>query len=107
MGPPPPVAKVQISPDTVTVITGQTAQLTATVWDAAGKELHDRVVAWSSKHTDVAAVSTSGLVTGVALGRDTITATVEGLSGTAVVTVLTLNPAKVTVSPDSTAIPSN
>src|SRR5438445_3284912 len=104
---PSAVATVKISPDTLTTMTGQTAQLTATVSDAAGKVLLGRVVIWSSQRSDVATVSTSGLLTGVALGRDTITATVDGVSGKAAVTVLTPTPAKVTVSPDSTGIPSN
>src|SRR5882762_4510890 len=107
MGPPPTAAKVQISPDTLTTTTGQTTQLTATVSDAAGKTLLGRVVIWTSQRSDVATVSTSGLLTGVALGRDTITATVDGVSGKAAVTVLTPSPAKVTVSPDSTGTPSN
>ena len=104
---PSAVATVKISPDTLTTMTGQTTQLTAAVSDAAGKVLLGRVVIWSSQRSDVATVSTSGLLTGVALGRDTITATVDGVSGKAVVTVLTPTPAKVTVSPDSTGIPSN
>jgi uncharacterized protein YjdB len=107
VSPPPTAAKVQVSPDTLTTMTGQTAQLTATVSDASGRVLSGRVVIWTSQRSDVATVSTSGLVTGVALGRDTITATVDGVSGRAAVTVLTPTPAKVTVSPDSSGMPSN
>src|SRR5712692_1849598 len=107
VSPPPTAAKVQVSPDTVTTMTGQTLQLTATVLDAAGNVLSGRGVIWTSQRSDVATVSTSGLLTGVALGRDTVTASLDGVSGKAAVTVLTPTPAKVTVSPDSTGLPSN
>ncbi len=100
-------AVVKISPDTLTILTGQTSQLTATAWDANGKELRVGAVTWSSKTPAVATVSSAGLVTGLVLGRDAITAIVNGISGTALVTVLTPTLAKVTVSPDSTGIPSN
>ena len=100
-------AVVKISPDTLTILTGQSAQLTATAWDANGKELPVGAVTWSSKTPAVATVSSAGLVTGLVLGRDTITAIVNGISGTALVTVLSPTLAKVTVSPDSTGIPSN
>lgn len=42
---------------------------------------------WSSSDEDVATVSSAGLVTGVASGTCTITATYNGISGTAVITV--------------------
>jgi uncharacterized protein YjdB len=100
-------AVVKVSPDTLTILTGQSAQLTATAWDANGKELAARAVTWSSRHADVAAVSSSGVVTGLVLGRDTITAIVNGISGTASVTVLSPTLASVTVSPESTGVPSN
>ena len=100
-------AVLKISPDTLTILTGQSAQLSATAWDANGKELRVGAVTWSSKTPAVAAVSSAGLVTGLVLGRDAITAIVNGISGTALVTVLSPTLAKVTVSPDSTGIPSN
>ena len=100
-------AVVKISPDTLTILTGQSSQLTATAWDANGNELSPPAVAWSSKNTTVATVSSAGLLSGMVLGRDTITATVDGISGTALITVLSPNLAKVTVSPDSTGVASN
>src|SRR6266498_3244983 len=84
---PVPVASVAVSPATATIPAGQTAQLTATPKDASGNTLTGRTVSWASSNTAFATVSASGLVTGKAAGSATITATSEGKSGTAVVTV--------------------
>ena len=80
-------AVVKISPDTLTILTGQSAQLTATVWDANGKELHSQVVTWATRDPSVATVSGTGLVTAVDSGRDTITASSGGQTGVAVLDV--------------------
>jgi len=79
------VASVIVTSATVGV--GATVQLTATLKDAAGSVLTGRTVTWASGNTAVATVSSTGLVTGVAAGHATITATSEGKSGTAVITV--------------------
>src|SRR5207247_9313137 len=65
----------------------------------AGNVLTGRGVAWTSSNTAIATVSAAGLVTGVAAGSATITATSEGQSGTASVTVAIVSVASVTVSP--------
>ena len=93
-----PVASVTVTPPTPTVIAGQTVQLTATTKDANGNVLAGRVVTWASSNTAVATVSPTGLVTGVAEGQSTITATSEGQSGTAALTVIP-PVASVTVAP--------
>jgi len=82
-----PVASVAVSPATATIQIGQTAQLTATPKDASGNTLSGRVVTWGSSSTSIATVNTSGLVSGVAAGSGTITATSEGKTGSATVTV--------------------
>ena len=58
---------------------------------------------WSSNNTSAATVDGSGLVTGVAAGSATITATSEGKSGTSVVTV-SVPVASVTVSPAAASV---
>jgi len=82
-----PVASVTVGPATASVPTGQTVQLAATPKDASGAPLSGRVVTWTSSSVAVATVNGSGLVTGVAAGAATLTATSEGKSGTASVTV--------------------
>src|SRR3989449_1259723 len=66
--------------------------------------LSGRTIAWSSGSPAVATVSASGLVTGVAAGSVTITATSEGQSGTATITVSTVPVASVTVSPGTASV---
>ena len=99
-----PVAAVTVSPAAPTVQVGQTAQLTATPRDANGTPLSGRAVTWASNNTAVAMVNGSGLVTAVATGAATITATSEGQSGTAVVTVSNVPVASVTVTPASASV---
>jgi acid phosphatase len=55
--------------------------------------LAGRTVTWASSNTTVATVSASGLVTGQVAGTATITATSEGQSGTAAITVTAPLPA--------------
>lgn len=59
---------------------GSTLQLVATLYDAAGNVLENRRVAWTSSDESVASVDPDGLVTGLARGDVTITATSEGVS---------------------------
>jgi len=82
-----PVASVTVTPASASVSVGQTVQLTATPKDANGSPLTGRVMTWSSSNTSVAGVNGSGLVSGVAAGSATITATSEGQSGTSAITV--------------------
>ncbi|MEW5916496.1 MAG: Ig-like domain-containing protein, partial [Gemmatimonadota bacterium] len=78
-------ASVTVVPATASLNVGGTVQLSAEVRDAAGN-LITRSVTWQSSAASIATVS-SGLVTGVAPGTATITARVQNVSGSAVVTV--------------------
>jgi len=82
-----PVASVTISPASASVLVGGTAQLAATTKDSAGNVLTGRTITWASGNLALATVSGTGLVTGLAAGAPTITATSEGKTGTATVTV--------------------
>ena len=85
---PAPVATVTVTPSDTTIQKGKSLQLTATLKDASGNVLTGRAVAWSSSDASVASVgSSTGTVTANKTGRVTITATSEGKSGTATVTV--------------------
>src|SRR5207247_2136604 len=77
--PPAPVASVAVSTASASLTVGQSVQLNATLKDASGNVLNGRTVSWASGTTGVATVSGSGLVTGVAAGTATITATSEGV----------------------------
>src|SRR6185436_7378205 len=82
-----PVASVTVSPASASVAVGQTVQLSATPKDGSGNTLTGRVVTWATSNAAVATVNGSGLVAGVAVCSSTITATSEGINGTAALTV--------------------
>jgi hypothetical protein len=81
------VASISLTPTSDTVVSGQTAQLTATPKDASGAAVSGQTVIWSTNPTTIATVNDVGVVTGVAAGTATVTATTGGKSGTATVTV--------------------
>jgi hypothetical protein len=85
-----PVASVEVSPDSASVAVGGSVQLTATPKDAEGQPLSGRTVTWATNAPQVATISGTGLVTGVAPGTATISATSEGIRGTSSVTVTAL-----------------
>lgn len=100
----PPVASVTVEPSSASVTVGATTTLTATVRDANGAVVNDRPVAWRSSNDAVATVSPDGVVTGVAPGTTTISATSEGKSGSASVTVTRKPVGSVEVTPPSAEI---
>ena len=87
-----PVAEVIVGAEVTTIDVGQTMQLTATALDANGNVLEDRVFVWTSANPGVAAVSETGLVTGVAEGQTEISATTEGIAGSLGITILPPTP---------------
>src|SRR5438093_1295337 len=103
-GPSTTVASVTVTPPAPTVVVAGTVQLTATTKDANGSVLTGRVVTWASGTPAVATVSATGLVTGVAQGQATITATSEGQQGTAAVTVMLAPVSSVTVTPNPATV---
>jgi uncharacterized protein YjdB len=84
---PVPVAAVQVTPAAASVDVGLAIPLSVTALDASGNILSGRVVSWSSSAPSIATVAAGGVVTGVAAGTTTITATVEGKTGNSTVTV--------------------
>jgi uncharacterized protein YjdB len=100
----PPVATVTLAPPTATIVPGGTTTFTPTLKDANGNTLTGRAVTWLSSATGVATVNASGVVTGVAEGTATITATSDGKNGTATVTVQAGPVATVTLSPPTATV---
>ena len=85
---PPRPATVAVAPATVQLTAlGATEQLTAEVRDQSGNVMTGVAVSWGSNAAAVATVNSSGLVTAVANGTATVTATAGSVSGTATVTV--------------------
>jgi uncharacterized protein YjdB len=82
-----PVASVAVSPASFSIGAGATQVLVATPKDASNNPLTGRTVTWGSSDPTVATVSALGVVTGVAAGSATITATCETKAGTSAATI--------------------
>lgn len=107
--PTPVVTTVTVLPSPASVVAGATVALTATVRDQQGNVMTGQTVTWSTNNTAAATVGSSGVVSGVAAGSATITATSSGKSGTSNVTVTASPPpppvvTTVTVAPTSASI---
>ena len=79
-----PVTSVSISQPTAEMIMGETTQLKATVLPSNATM---QSVTWASSKQSVATVSKSGLVTAIAEGTSTVTASSGGKSASCIVTV--------------------
>jgi len=80
------VARVDVSPATSSLQAGETQVLSATPKDGRGNAIGGKSVAWASDNSAVAAVNGGHVATSKA-GVATITATVDGVKGTATITV--------------------
>jgi hypothetical protein len=107
-GPPPPpvVTSVEVTPPSASLSVGTTTTIQATVKDQNGNAMTGQTVTWSTSNAAAATVNTSGVVSGVAAGSATITATSAGKSGTSAITVTAVAPVvtTVTVTPASASI---
>lgn len=81
---PVPVTSVELDTTDVTIAAGDTIRLTATVLPA---DADNPQVTWTSGDESIATVSPAGLVTAVAAGQTTVTATADGMYAVATVTV--------------------
>jgi hypothetical protein len=81
------VAAVTVDQGDLTLVPGGTLQLSATPHDPGGNPLGGRATSWSSGDPSVLRVSPTGSVEALAEGAATLTATVEGVSGTITVRV--------------------
>ncbi len=101
-------SSITVTPANPTVVPGGTQALTATAnYSGGGTQNVTGQVVWSSGTPSVATVGSSGVVTGVGTGTSTITATLNGVAGSTVVTVsapssITVTPANPTVVPGGT-----
>lgn len=96
-----PVAAVRVSPDAGALLAGESLQLTAIATDSTGATLSGRLISWSSSAPAIASVSSTGLVNAFAAGSVTITANVEGKSGTARLTVSRVPVSSIVITPSA------
>ncbi len=93
------IRRISVRPDQNTLQPGDSLQMVGTPQDAGGRTLDGRELVWTSNNASVAKVSRSGMVTAVARGTASITATSEGVAGSATLTVQD-RVARVTLSPE-------
>lgn len=97
-----PVTGITVTPTTASIIVGETKTFSAVVSPANAT---NKSVSWSSDNSAVATVNSGGVVTGVAAGLVTITATTHDGSFTAICTVtVTIPVTGVTVTPTTATI---
>ncbi len=100
---PPTVSVLRLDRNTATLLVGPsgggTVQLTATPETSTGRVVTGRIVAWTSSAPSIALVSAGGVVTALAPGTATITATVDAITATAAITVQPVPVAVVEVQP--------
>jgi len=97
------IASVAVTAASSSIKVGETTQATATLLDYRDRVIYTRVN-WSSSDTLVAAVSSSGLITGVGAGAATITASRGTKSGSVAIAVAATSSATIP-PPDSTPPP--
>jgi RHS repeat-associated protein len=104
----PIATQLAIAPSSVSIAQNATQQLTATIIDSDGTTRDVTAsAAWTTSNSSVASV-VAGNVTGITPGAATITATAEGLSATASVTVtkvltaIVVSPATLTLAHHAT-----
>ena len=99
--PDPVPSRMVISPPSGSLTaSGQTLQLTATLFDANGSPLTGFEIAWSSSNTAVATVDRNGLVTAHSGGTTQIIAAWGGVRNNITVMV-SLGPSRIVVTPES------
>lgn len=90
-----PVASISVALPSSSLLVGQTTRGTATVLDAAGALLTDRVITWQTSNAAVAVVDNAGTIAAVAPGNAVISAVSEGVTGQVSVAVMDPSPAAV------------
>ena len=96
------VAELRVTPDSGVVAVGKTLQLRAFPLDSTGALISSLDVVWSSSAPDVAPVSETGLVDGVAVGESQVTASLGAIQTS--VTVSVLPPPRIEVSQDTVSL---
>ncbi len=102
------VATVAVTPTSVTMGIGSTAQLSASTFSVQGTLLSGRVLAWTSRNPSIASVSPQGVVTALAGGTAVVEVVSEGYGALATITVQPPAPlASVSIAGPSTVLPAD
>ncbi|MBC7895688.1 MAG: Ig-like domain-containing protein, partial [Cytophagaceae bacterium] len=99
-----PVSSVRVSPSTTRIEVGSQSTLIAGAFDAGGLPLLGLTASWATANPNVATIDNAGVVTAVAAGVATVSATIAGASGTAVIHVDDVPVASLRVTPATGAV---
>lgn len=94
------VARIAITPTSASGSLGQSAQFTATAYDAYGRAV-TAPVTWTSTDSTIVAVSASGFATGIGVGSAYIVATSGSVFAKAAVSVSGTAIASITIAPNA------
>jgi hypothetical protein len=97
-----PVSGVTVSPHAVTLDVGTEQQLTATV---APADAFNKTVIWSTSNKNIVTVTQTGLVSAVAEGKVTVTATTQDGAKTATSQITVVDPSQIPYGYDPWPIP--
>lgn len=98
------VDTVTVAPDARTLAAGDTATLAASPRSATGHVLAGRAVTWASSDTTIVAVSSAGRVVAGRAGSAIASATSEGKTGRATITVVPGPLARLVLDPESATL---
>lgn len=103
----PTLTTVTVTPSTPSVAVGKTQQMVATgTYDNGTTDTVTDSASWSTSDSSIAEVSANGLVTGLSAGTATISATLNGLTGSTTVTVTVANLSSISITTTSQSISS-
>jgi len=103
----PTLSSVSVAPSTPSIAIGKTQQMTATgTYDNGSTDNITDSASWATSDVSIATVSSMGLVTGVSQGSATISATLDGITGSTTVTITVANLASISITPTSKSISS-
>ncbi|MEP6571939.1 MAG: Ig-like domain-containing protein [Gemmatimonadota bacterium] len=91
-------ASISISPAAESLVVGSTAQLSANPLDARGAQLKGRTTTWASSDPRIASVSDAGLVTALAPGVVSISATADTRHASSKIVVAAPRPTTIPVA---------
>jgi len=97
----PDACTVSIVPNAVSVPVNSTYRLTGTAFDCDGNSIRNKKILFSSSNQAVATVTAEGGVIGVAVGSASISATSDGKTASAQITVTPEAAATIVVSPNA------
>ena len=88
----PVLTTIEVSPDNITLYTGDYQQFTHYGWDQFGNAIDTGTITWTSSNETVGTIDSSGLFTAMTEGTTTISAGSSGIYGISYVTVMEPEP---------------